>query len=222
MTPPTPDRAFATWKLENTRRFREASAPILAELAQIGFPVESVEEIRRAALSKREYRAILPILLNWLPRVEDPYLKTAMLHALATRWAAPTALHALFNEYRNATSESIRSIAGDAIRVLASEAVGSEVIELALDRRYGAARRPLVEALGKMKGQSAFQALIFLLDDDVVTTYAMIALSRLRDPRAQPHIERFLDHPEPLVRKEAQKSLDKIARAEQKAREKRN
>ena len=68
----------------------------------------------------------------------------------------------------------------------------------------------LAAALGNMKSAVAVDVLIELLNDDEVAGHALMALGKLKAFKARLHIERFLDHGKPWVRKEARKALAKL------------
>lgn len=52
--------------------------------------------------------------------------------------------------------------------------------------------------------------LLALLDDEDVAAYAVMGLGKLKAREARPAVERFLDHPESWVRKEAKRALAKL------------
>jgi HEAT repeat protein len=101
---------------------------------------------------------------------------------------------------------------GNALTVLATDAVFDEIVALARDRRYGRARERVAESLGNMKDDRAVDVLLELLDDEEVSLPAMRGLGRLgpRARRARAKIEPFLQHPEAWVRKDALRALKRI------------
>ena len=88
-----------------------------------------------------------------------------------------------------------------------------EVARLVQDKRHGKAREMLAETLGNMKDSVAVDLLIHLLEDEDVNAHALYALGKLNAEKAVPRIEQLLDHPRPLVRKEAKRALAKIDKA---------
>jgi HEAT repeat protein len=91
--------------------------------------------------------------------------------------------------------------------------VVEDLIEIATDTRHGYHRALVVAALGRIKKarDRVLPVLLELLNDDKVAPYAVMGLGRLKASEARPAIEPFLDHPDPWVRKEARKSLAKLA-----------
>ncbi len=187
---------------------KEINAPVVAELQQAGFPVEVVEDLYHMRL---DYRDAIPILLRWLPFVEDHGLKQTIARALSVRWAKPVAAKALIEEFPKAPPDSaLKWAIGNALSVVADDAVFDELVALATDKRHGKSREMVVVALGNMRNPSAADILIELLDDEEVAGHAIVALRKLAPKRARPHLEKFLSHPKTWVRNEAKAALAKI------------
>ena len=189
----------------------EASKPVLAELRQAGITVEWISDL----YNKRfDYRSAIPILLNWLPRVENPAVKEAIVRALSVSWARKTEAPVLLvEEFRKAKGKSALNWAiGNALSVVADDSVLDDIVDLIRDETYGKAREMLVIALGRMKTPEVKYTLIKLLDDENLAGYAIMALGRLKIQEARPAIERFLTHSKSWVRREAKRALAKIDR----------
>jgi hypothetical protein len=167
---------------------------LLGELAAVGFPVDSVWDLRR---SGAPYRAAVPVLVTWLPRVTSPSGKDAIIRALSVPWARPAALGPIVDEFRalpvpgDPQLELVRWAAGDAIEVLWDDDRFDELVGLARDRRYGKAREMVALGLRRSKRPDAGLVLIELLDDPVVSGRAVEALTKLRIPEARPGLERM-------------------------------
>jgi HEAT repeat protein len=95
---------------------------------------------------------------------------------------------------------------------VADESVLEDLIRIGMDRQYGRSRALMVAALGNMvqARERVVPVLLGLLDDAEVAPYAVMGLGKLRAKEASPVIQRFLDHPEPWVRKEAKKALARL------------
>lgn len=95
---------------------------------------------------------------------------------------------------------------------MADESVLDDLAEIATESGHGHHRALVVTALGNMgKAQDrVLPILLALLDDDVVAPYALMGLGKLKAPGARAAVERFLDHPESWVQKEAEKALAKL------------
>ena len=70
----------------------------------------------------------------------------------------------------------------------------------------------LTLALGNMKNPRAIDVLIELLQNDVVAEQELTALGLLRAQKAKQHVQCFLHHPQPWMRKAAKQALAKIGR----------
>lgn len=203
---------------ENRERFREraiaenfrAAAPVVTDLAAAGFAVESVADLYNLRLN---YKGAIPILLRWLPRVENLAVKEAIVRALSVKWAKPWAARPLIEEFHTVQDPSdtgIKWAIGNALEVVADDSVFDELVQIARDRQHGRARQMVVLALGEMRDPRTVDVLIELLEDDQVAAYALAALGKLKAVKARPYAERLLSHPSELVRKEAQRLIEKI------------
>jgi len=188
---------------------RKELVPLLTELAAAGFVVSHPQELVKEFPQKE----VVPILLKWLPRLIRPNTKESVVRALSVPWAKPIATIPLINEFRNAPSSEntgLKWAVGNALEVLANDDVFDDIVELVTNRQHGIARQMPVMALGKMKNPRAADILIGLLDDDDVVAHALAALKKLKAKQAIPYIEKLINHPRALVRKEANLALKKL------------
>jgi HEAT repeat protein len=118
----------------------------------------------------------------------------------------------LVEEFRCASAAQVllKWAIGNALSVVADEAVFDDVAELVRDQRHGKAREMLAVALGNMSTPAAVAVLTELLQDDEVAGHAIIGLGNLRATAARGAIEGFLRHPKSWIRAEARKALKKI------------
>jgi hypothetical protein len=200
---------------ENLARYREAAAPVLADLANAGFSVDAIGALRQAG---PKAKAAVPVLAGWLPQVTDDAVRADIVRALGVRWAK-SAAPALVAEFRRVPPEPStvggglpgpRWAVGSALAEVADDAVFDEVADIARDTRYGRDREMVVVALGNMRRPAAVDVLLDLLNDEQVAGHAVMALGKLRAGRARPAIERLLDHPTSWIRQEAKKALKRI------------
>jgi HEAT repeat protein len=193
---------------------RQAAAPIVADLVAAGFYVHSIADLHHQRLN---YRRAIPILLKWLPRVENADVKESIIRALSVKWSPPEVGRIVIEEYRKGVpaDTSWRWAIGNALTVLAGNQLFEDIVELARDGRYGNARQRVVESLANMTNPRSVDILIELLDDAVVRMPAVRALGKLgaRARAALPRIEDLLNHPEAWVRKEALSALKRIKSA---------
>ncbi|MBI2912545.1 MAG: HEAT repeat domain-containing protein [Chloroflexi bacterium] len=216
----------------NILEFNRAAAGLKAELAQVGFPVEDLG--RLWFNFKPEHKVFIPILIKWLPQVDYVEVKETIVRLLTDRMARPIAARPLIEEFRRAPiSDEPRILhykwaIGQALAVVADDSVFNDIAELLRERRHRWSRDMLCIALGRMKNPAATDVLLDVLTEDegqlqreaAVLMSAVRALGNRKASKAKAHIERFLTHAEPLVRKEAERSLAKIEKAEKKARHK--
>jgi hypothetical protein len=196
----------------------KAEAPVVADLVNAGFPVESVWDLFNKRLN---YRDAIPILLEWLPKISNQGAKEGIVRALSVKWAKPDAAPLLVREFHRIEDPGGSSLGwaiGNALEVVADDAVFDDLVEIVRDPSYGRARQMIAVALGKMKDPRAVDVLLGLLDDEDVTGHAIMALGRLGAQEARPAIEGCLSHSKPWVRKEAKKALAKIDKARNRPR----
>jgi len=187
--------------------------PILRELCAQGFRVEWISDLYNKRL---DYRTAIPILLSWLGRTQNLDLKDGIVRALSVKWARPSAIGPLIEEYRRAPpyqQTNYKWVVGNALSVVADDSVFDEVVELVRDPGHGRAREMLAVALGNMKNPRAVDVLVELLGDEEVAGHALMALGKLKAKQARPRVERFLTHPKTWVRTEAKRALAKIDKA---------
>jgi hypothetical protein len=208
---------------ERNRLYEESAHELLADLAAAGYGgIEKVGDLRRRGTA--DYRAAVPILLEWLPRVSYLMLSEDIVRTLsvsfAKRLAAPEFLR-LFRDpphledpLRPATSEPpkehLRWIIGNGLSIFAEPFLADELIELSLDRRFGHARYQIVSALPKTKDKKVAGILMGLLDDPTVRAAAIDALGKMKFTPARTSIETLLEDPDKNIRDQAKKALKRI------------
>jgi HEAT repeat protein len=197
---------------QNIEEYLTAAAPVLRDLAQAGV---HVDRISADQLIEQDYKAAIPILLRWLPRVDNLRIKEAIVRSLSVPWAKPVAVPALVDAFRQAPDNppGLKDAIGNALSIVADDSVFQDIVALARDKRHGQARVMVVEALANMRDPQAVDVLCELLADEEVAAHAVVALGKLKAARARPQIEPFLNHSEGWVRKEAKRALAKIDKA---------
>ena len=172
--------------------------------------MNAVADLRNKGL---DYAAAIPILLRWLPKTDNLDVKQDIVRCLSVSYAKPTAARPLIDEFRRTEDEratGLRWTIGNALEVVADDAVLDDMIELARNRRYGRAREMLVVGLGNMSEPRVLPVLLGLLNDDEVSGHAIMALGKLSPPAVRAHVEPFLKHPKKWVRMEARKTIERI------------
>ena len=79
---------------------------VLKELADVGYPAESVAELRS---SGTRYRAAVPVLLRWLDRSETAFEREQIVRALSVPWARDEALGPLIELFDPCRATASRS-----------------------------------------------------------------------------------------------------------------
>ena len=204
------------------RQLYEANASsLLAELTELGLEVESVGELARRRL---KYQVAVPVLLRWLPQVSYLPLAEDIVRTLSVSFAKKAALSEFLKMFRQppdvedpmrpATSElpieHLRWVFGNGLGIFAGPTAADDLLELALDRRFGQARTQIVLNLPKTKDDRAAEALLSLLDDPTVSAFAIEALGKMRHAPARGSIAGMLDHSDKNVRDQARKALKRI------------
>lgn len=196
---------------DNVKNYDRHAAPLIQDLRDAGFVVEAVGDLRKGA----PYPAAVPILIEWLPKIEDRYVKEDVIRTLSVPWARPDAVAPILREFKRLPDEplGVKWAAGNALEVIADDSVFEEIVDIATDPGYGKAREMVVAALGNMTDPRAVEILMDLLDNEAVAPFAVMGLGKLKAAAAREKIEPFLGHPEATVRREAKRALAKIDRA---------
>lgn len=190
---------------------------VAAELQKAGIKVNGVYDLVN---TRRSYKEVIPLLVRLLPSVKDDRIKEGVVRALAVKEAVGEDVsRAMIREFEAISpsappsEQALKWAIANTLSVVARDSVFEEVAALARDKQHGKAREMLAVALGNMKDPRAIDALVELLNDDEVAGHALIALGKLKAVKAKPAIERFLDHPKPWVRKEAERALKRTEKA---------
>src|SRR4051812_26030880 len=170
--------------------------------------------------TSERYPAAIRVLLEWLAALDErvpaegrELLREGIVRALTVSEARPEAAPLLIDQFRRVAAPNLRWVIGSALEVVADDSVFDQAAELATQTEYGASRQMIVLGFGRSNKTEAVPLLIELLEDDDVAAHAAIALGRLNATEAQTALERQLENPRPLVRREARKALARISEA---------
>ncbi len=183
---------------------------IKKELQTVGIYVNDIYDLVN---TKEPYPEAIPILINLLKEgLTHDGVKEGVIRALAVKEARGMAGSVLLEEYYKLPKDKmlLRWIIGNTIEVVITENELESVLKIVSNKENGMSRQMFVVALGKVKSEKAELTLIDLLSDDEVTAHALKALGTLRSKKAKNKITELLNHPMPIIRKEAQKALKKI------------
>lgn len=193
---------------------RQDSIPVINDLARIGYSLEWLDDLYHH--QKEKYPTAIPILLKWLPKIDNLDVKEVIIRALSVPWAKPQAGPQLIIEYKKLKfnlESGIRWAIGNALSVVADDSVLPDILEILLDKTNGKSREMFAVALGNMKNPIVEDELINFLDDEQLAGHAIMALRKLKSKKALSALEKFLTHPKTWVRNEAKKAVEKINRS---------
>ncbi|MFI0409465.1 HEAT repeat domain-containing protein [Actinomadura sp. 3N508] len=212
-------------------------APLVPDLQEIGHRMVRVGDLYQVAvfsldaegneLSRRpiDYRAAVPAMLEWLPKITYYPLADDIVRALSEGFAKKQARPVLLRLFRDPPPvgdpqfpeadaqrrEDLRVTIGQGLAKFADPSVADEYIELATNRSYGRARCLIVDpGLAKTKDERVPGILLDLLDDPEVAADAVKALGKLRHVPARARISQALASPDENVRDQAKKALERI------------
>jgi hypothetical protein len=202
-------RAFQREDLKSTF-FVVAAASVEKTNSQV------IQEAKRRGIlctsAEPQSRCDFHLLLEWLPQIQDAYIKETIVRALSVPSAKPFAAPVLVEEFRKTPPAQVllKLAIGNALSAVADDSVCDDIIELAMERKHGKARQPIVLALGNMQHARAIETAMRLLDDEVVAGHAIMALGRLKAKRSRSLLKPFLRHRRAWIRREAQKAVERI------------
>lgn len=136
--------------------------------------------------------AATPILLHWLPEIQDARVKEAIVRHLKTKAARGVATEPLIEAFRLA-GEDLQWIIGDTLQVVATKEQYPALVELAADRRHGHGRAPLFDILWRVKTDRALKILVHGLEDPDVALVAGSAFAARRRERGRARQARTAD-----------------------------
>jgi len=193
---------------ENRICYRIAAEPVLQDLRDIGYEVETIGElVEKEYPARGPYKDAVPILMKWLPKVEYDALKEDIVRTLSVPWAKDAAPF-LVSEFRCAgEGRGLRWVVGNALSVVATPAIFPDLVQLVRNREYGKDREMLALALAKVKTKESVDVLVELLEDEDLSGHALAALAKLKAAVPRKLVERFADHPKAWVRREASRLL---------------
>jgi HEAT repeat protein len=175
------------------------------------------------APSAFEYGRAVPILLRWLPKIDDKRVRESIVRSVTGEREARAngGAQAMIDEFRRSADDSdgLAWVAGNALSTLAGPSDADAIIDLLRDRRFGSGRQELCFALRRTKDPRTPQVLVELLDDDEVNGHAISALRGWRRPEAaaalagaRQMLEAIAARPDAtvLARRQARQALAKI------------
>jgi hypothetical protein len=190
--------------------YGKAFAPMRADLAAIGYSVDSVgallADFGRTGVP---YKTAIPVLVAWLSVAEYLPLCHDIVRTVGVPWAKPEASQPLVALFESGPDQ-LRWAVGNALEHIGDPALVPQLVRLVGNRDYGNARDPVIRALAKAKKTEAIPALIQLLDDPEVNYSAAEALGKLKATAAREKLAALRTHPDAQIRKAVERALRRI------------
>lgn len=196
---------------------------MLDTLEAAGVDTIDFGQFGEASFSGFDFERATPVLIEWLPRVDDPRVKDAMVRSLAgqrgARGEGTRRLIAEFNRPDYAEQGLLRWSIGNTLATLSGPGDADALIEILRDRSAGSARQMVCDAMSRTGDPRRIDVLIELLDDDTVAGHAILALRRFgrgvlpQRERVIPMLEALIARPSstPFGRRMARAALKKAA-----------
>lgn len=221
---------------ENRSAYLKIAGSPLNELAELGYEIDSLDDLRHLG---RDWKTALPALLRWLPRIEDLHVKESVVRCLSVPWIGNRATGELIVEFKRYApvlkhpsnpwdgnkmlepsekekqsypSFSLAWAIGNALAIVDIRGFERQVVELCSNPEYGAARQMVVLSLYRLGNSEAEDTALHLLSDEEVGLHAVMALGKMKSKRALFELEKLLSDRRPGVPKEARKAITSIRR----------
>jgi len=223
-------------KRKQFQKYLAIAGPLLDELAGLGYEIDTLDDLRH---QRKPWKTALPVLLRWLPKIEDPSVKDSIVRCLSVPWVGNKATAELIEEFKkyapilskpsnpwvgNKLGKipeeekrlgpyfSLAWAIGNALSIVDVKGFEKQIIGLCRNKKYGAARQMLVLGLARIRSQQAEETAVELLNDEQVQIHAIGTLGKMKSKRALFELERLLRDKQPMIRKEARKAITKIMR----------
>jgi hypothetical protein len=200
-----------------TTDYERDIAPVKAALTAAGIDANDISRFVNRALpgviepSYFDAEAAAPILIEWLPRTSNEYVKETIVRRLRTPAAKKLATETLVVEFTRVRHEGVKWVIGDVLAYVADKSQHPALVELAADPRHGRSRQMLIDMLWRLETARADEVLLAAIKDPDVTRHAISALRRrLGNEAVRPHIAALVDHPDGHVRDVARHQLKRI------------
>lgn len=123
------------------------TAPLLVELRERGYPLESLGEIREAYAPFPE--DVVAALLGWVGRMSDPVLQSQIIRELAHS-RAPFDVTVLLRLFESSESDDVRWAIANTLAELRPVGAEEWIASALQNRQYGRAREMLPLALARI------------------------------------------------------------------------
>lgn len=217
------NRHMANDHRDRAERFSEAVRPLLRALEAVGLDTADFGVVGSINQSTFDSAQAAPILIEWLPLIDEPYVVETIARSLTGQpEARGEGARQLIRSFARmpASGLSAKWAIANALSAIAGSSDADGLIRLLQDRRHGTARQMLCPALSRTHDPRAAHVLIDLIDDDDVSGHAVLELRRLGrsggfpDPkRARPRLEQLIQRPaaSQFAKKQARSALATLA-----------
>ena len=172
-------------QVEEQLRFQREAQPLLDALEAAGLGTVDFGQFGALSHTTFDFERAAPIIVDWLPRIDDPDVKETMVRSLAGQPAArgegARRLLAEFNRPEYESHVGLRWAIGSTLATLAGPSDADAIIEILRESRHGIARQMLCDALVRTRDHRRADVLLDLIDDDDVAGHAISALRRISD-----------------------------------------
>ena len=197
---------------ERRREFEKRVQPFREKAEELGIVLRlhGFDEVLSNKANLNKYRALLPYILEYLPKDDDSEWHFTFAKLLATPLAGEEGAQALVQSFFQSQSPHSKWESGSFLEKNPHPSVASDLIKILENREYGRDRERVAVALAKTRDPRAFDVLSKLVDDPDLTGHVIEAFGIIGDPRAVPLIEPHLSHKMPWIRKMAAKVLKRL------------
>jgi HEAT repeat protein len=198
---------------------------MLRALVEAGLDVSEFGAFSSVRASTFDYSRATPILIEWLPRIDQPQLVEAIARCLSgERGARGQGAQELMAAFRRLPvgHPGARWAIANALSTIAEPQDADELIRLVQERGNGTDRQMLCRALSRTHDPRAAAVLIELIDDDDVSGHAILELRRLGRWKgipnadvARPKLEQLIRRPKAgaFAKKQARSALASLSQA---------
>lgn len=197
---------------------------MLLELKAVGYEVDDPSYFVERA---KPYKDALPILLKYIPLVEETFEKDVLIRASSVK-GNYQAVPVLLDEYKKSSNESLMWTIGNALWLIGDQTIVGQLIELlesnikvdqlpdnmpeGLQSPEKAAKETLLWALGKTRDPKAIPVLKKYLQVEGLEGHALEGLKYFKDPDLIPFVTPLLTHQKSWVRKNAERFIKSLKR----------
>ena len=149
---------------EREAQLRVVEAPLLKDLARVGFDVKSVWFLNN---NRPEFRKAIPVLLDHLKRPYPDIIRAGIAQRLAVRATRKMGWRILVEEFRKTGYDhaQVKDSLGSALSGAVDDSVIEELISLAKDSSLGSSRVMLLRGVRHSRRPEARQAIAELAND---------------------------------------------------------